>query len=466
MCESDRLPGYRLCIIGLCLMLTAAFTNECAAQTTSANAAAPRFRLSDDRPELDRAKLLAEGLRVVESKHLILVTDLPADAVKDFPLLADALFATLEHRLGKLAPDAAGRTFQVTGFLMDAPERFDRAGLLPPEQYAIRHGRHLGYRFWMNNQTADYYRRHLMLHEFVHCFLMCEFGMQDIPPLWYTEGIAEYFATHQLKAEVAKSEFGVLPNSLKGFEGWLRITEIKRHFNLEPSETGELAGILPLQTVLHPPNSTFVADSQYAHAWALVWLINHHPELKTAFAPVAATRTRRQFDDALAKIPRTTWTQMDQIWPLYVDGLEEADVNSVRFPLLNDAAQQGTKTPSLPLEFKLEADKQWVSTTLTLQKDREYTLTCSGRYVVEKTTRPWLSEPNGITIDYVRGRPLGEVIAVIVSADGTESTRHIPIGTARTLKSPIAGILWLQVNDHWAQREKNEGTVQVRVSED
>jgi len=443
-------------------MLTAAWSNECRAQSTSAKTlVAPRFRLPDDRPALDREKLLAEGLRVVESKHLVLVTDLPADAVTDFPLLADALFATLERRLGKLVPDVGGRIFQVTGFLMDAPERFDRAGVLPPEQYAIRHGRHLGYRFWMNNQTADYYRRHLMLHEFVHCFLMCEFGMQDIPPLWYTEGIAEYYATHQINTDVAKSEFGVLPNSLKGFEGWLRITEIKRHFSLEPSETGELTGILPLQTVLHPPDSTFVTDSQYAHAWAIVWLINHHPQLKTAFALVGATRTRRQFEDALAKIPKTTWTQMDQIWPLYLDGLEEADVNAVRFPLLNDS-----KAATLPLEFELEAGKQWVSTSLALQKDREYALECSGRYVVEKTTRPWISEPNGITIDYVRGRPLGEVIAAIVSADGTKTTRHIPIGTARTLKSPIDGILWLQVNDHWAQRENNEGTVQVRVSAD
>ena len=84
--------------------------------------------------------------------------------------------------------------------------------------------------------------------------------------------------------------------------------------------------------------------------------------------------------------------------------------------------------------------------------------------MVEKTTQPWWSEPDGITIDYVRGRPLGEVIAVIVSPDGASTTRHIPIGKARTLKSPINGKLWLQINDDWAHRKNNEGSVKVRVS--
>ena len=264
-----------------------------------------RFRLPDDRPELNREELLAEGLRIVESEHLVLVTDLPLESVAELPPLADALFATLERRLGKLAPDIAGMKFQVTGFLMDARDRFERAGVLPPEQYPIRHGRHLGYRFWMNNQTADYYRRHLLLHEFVHCFLMCEYGMLDIPPLWYTEGIAEYFATHQLHADVAKSDFGVLPSSVEGFEGWHRMAEIRRHIHQEPSATGELTDIVPLQTVLHPPDTTFQEDAQYANAWALVWLLNHHPELQPDFAVIAACRTRRQFDEAIADVPES-----------------------------------------------------------------------------------------------------------------------------------------------------------------
>ena len=432
---------------------------------TGAAVPPPRFRLPDDRPELNRDELRAEGLRIVESEHLILVTDLPLESVADLPQLADALFATLERRLGKLAPDLAGTKFQVTGFLMDAQDRFERAGVLPPEQYPIRHGRHLGYRFWMNNQTADYYRRHLLLHEFVHCFLMCEYGMRDIPPLWYTEGIAEYYATHRLHADVAKSDFGILPSSVEGFEGWHRIAEIRRHFILEPSETGELADIVPLQTVLHPPDTTFQDDSQYANAWALVWLINHHPELQPDFAAVAACRTKRQFDDAIADVPEAVWKQLDQVWPLYLDGLHEADVANARFPALNALKpQESSGDIELPAEFVLDVGQQWASTGLSLTEGQEIVIKCQGRYIVEETTRPWYSEPDGITIDYVDGRPLGEVIGTIISADGSKTTRHIPIGTQKKLRSPIDGILWLQTNDHWSTRDKNRGTVTVRIS--
>ena len=433
--------------------------------TVVAPAFPQRFRLPDDQPMLNRDELLAEGLQIVESEHLILVTDLPLESVADLPPLADALFATLEQRLGKQAPDLAGTTFQVTGFLMDARDRFERAGVLPPEQYPIRHGRHQGYRFWMNNQTADYYRRHLMLHEFVHCFLMCEYGMLDIPPLWYTEGIAEYYATHQLNADVAKSEFGILPSSVEGFEGWHRIAEIQRHFNQEPSPDGELADIMPLQTVLHPPNTTFQEDSQYANAWALVWLINHHPELQPDFAAVAVCRTRRQFEDAIADVPESIWKQLDQIWPMYLDGLEEADVAAVRFPVVKFLKPK-LSNPDVPLptEFVLAANQQWASTGLSLTAGQEIVIQCKGRYVLEETTKPWFSEPDGITIDYVRGRPLGEVIAVLISNDGTQSTRHIPIGTTKHLRSPIDGTLWLQINDHWSKRDRNEGNVTVQIS--
>ncbi|RLT08073.1 MAG: hypothetical protein DWI22_08670 [Planctomycetota bacterium] len=424
-----------------------------------------RFRLPDDRPALNRDELMAEGVRVVESEHLILVTDLPLESVVDLPPLADALFATLEQRLGKLAPDIAGTKFQVTGFLIDARDRFERAGVLPSEEYPIRHGRHLGYRFWMNNQTADYYRRHLLLHEFVHCFLMCEFGMLDIPPLWYTEGIAEYYATHRLHPDIAKSEFGILPSSVEGFEGWHRIAEIRRHFNQEPSVTGELADIVPLQTVLHPPASKFQDDSQYANVWALVWLINHHPELQPDFAAVAACRSRQQYEDAIGEIPELVWKQLDQVWPLYLDGLHEADVAAVRFPALTGLRPHARNGDiALPTELVLDAGQHWASTGISLTAGQEILIECKGRYVVEETTKPWIAEPDGITIDYVDGRPLGEVIGAIVSADGTQTTSHIPIGTQKKLRSPIDGTLWLQTNDYWSKREKNHGTVTVGIS--
>ena len=146
----------------------------------------PQFRLPDDRPELDRAALIAQGFAIVESEHLLLVTDLPEDDVKSLPSLADALFAELEAKLGKRAPAEDGREFQVTGFLIQAAERFEQAGLLPPKEFVLRHGCNVGYRFWLNSQTEDYYRRHLLLHEFTHCFMT-----QDVIAVKAADGPAQ-----------------------------------------------------------------------------------------------------------------------------------------------------------------------------------------------------------------------------------------------------------------------------------
>ncbi|MGV2333399.1 MAG UNVERIFIED_CONTAM: hypothetical protein LVR18_04465 [Planctomycetaceae bacterium] len=155
-------------------LLAASVPNTVAAQSQLPTG----FRLPDDRPPLDTAALNAAGLTLLKSRHLLLVTDAPAEDVYGLPDLADEFFAALCKTLPPLKPAADGSEFQVTGFLMEAPERFQQAGLLPDEKFVIRHGRHLGYRFWMRNQPSAYYRRHLLLHEFVHCWMMCEAGMR------------------------------------------------------------------------------------------------------------------------------------------------------------------------------------------------------------------------------------------------------------------------------------------------
>jgi hypothetical protein len=216
---------------------------------------------------------------------------------------------------------------------------------------------------------------------------------------------------------------------------------------------------------MHPPDTTFVEDSQYANAWALLWLINHHPDLQPEFKSLAACRTQGQFNDAMAKIPKHTLHQMNQIWLLYIDGLAEADASTVRFPALNAAPSQKAKIANtLPFKLMLDAGQQWVFTGIELTAGQQVIIECQGRYVVRKTTKPWMSEPDGITIDYVRGRPIGEVIGAIVSTDGAKTTRHIPIGTSQTLMSPIDGVLWLQINDEWSGRADNDGKVEVHIS--
>lgn len=436
---------------------------ESCGQDLSKSKTANHFRLADDRPKLDPVRLKNLGLNVFRSRHLILVTDVPAEDVQDLPPLADALFAELQRQCGTLAPDPAQTEFQVTGYLIGAKERFETAGLLPPEQFEFRHGRHLGYQFWMNNQTSPYYRRHLMLHEFVHCFMMCEYGMRDIPPLRYTEGIAEYFATHQLESDVTKSRFGILPPSLNGFEGWGRITEIRNALTAIPENAGDSTSRCSLEKILHPADTSFTDDLRYAEAWALVWLIRNHPELRTKFSGLAQVRTIRSFRDAEQAVPADAWKRLAVEWPLFLDSLTEGFDTVRSFPAPTPESVPWSDVAAKPLVLSILADRDWQSVGVIFKPGQTVTLTCSGRYAVHDKPRPWISEPQGITIDYYRGHPLGKVVAMVVSTDARVPSKRITVGIGRTLTFDDEAELWLQINDSAARRAGNSGSVTVQI---
>lgn len=418
---------------------------------------ADELRLPDDRPVLDHSKLESSGLRVIKSKHLILVTDAPLAEVQDLPPLADALFAELERQLGSLKPDLNGKDFQITGYVMGAKERFEEAGVLPPESIVIRHGRHIGYQFWMNNQTLPYYRRHLLLHEFIHCFMMCEHGMADIPPLWYTEGIAEYFATHELSTDIRSTRFGILPPTLEGYEGWGRITELQTNMKELTANPTQWQSLMSLERVRHPNDNNFTTDLQYSQAWALVWLIRNHPELKPHFLAMNAARTRREFRDAEKSVPAEIWQKMAIIWPLFLTSLTEGFQTEHSFPSLDVAASK----PSASGKFAVQSNQEWQAIGVALKRGTTVQLNCSGRYAVHDKPRPWISEPQGITIDYVYGRPLGEITALLVAPDGSVCSARIPVGRESSITAPVDSELWLQINDSADSRSDNSGSASV-----
>ena len=253
-----------------------------------------KFRLADTRAAVNELRLQEHGIRRLQSRRLVLLTDLPAAEVADLPALADELFVALEQHFGKLPPALDGSEFQVTGHLIVDEDRFRAAALMPSSGFTFDHGRHLNYEFWMYNPTESYYRRHLMLHEFIHCFMTCESGMTDIPPLWYIEGMAEHFATHRAAtAGEPVSQFGVLPPSFEGFEGWGRISELRRNYGLLQQTTADTLNIPSFADVTPASVVSFNQGRQYAGSWGVCWLIHSHPQHQKTFAPLKDTNSAR-----------------------------------------------------------------------------------------------------------------------------------------------------------------------------
>ena len=490
-------------------------------QPTSTAIEGDRFRLPDDRPIIITGDLQKEGIRIVGSRRLSLLTDVEGEGIDRIPLLADALFETLESELGPLLPAVDHHDFQTTGCLINAAERFTNAGFMPDPDFTIRHGRHLGYRFWCFNPDTEYYRRHLALHEFVHCFMMCEHGMQNIPPLWYTEGIAEFYATHQIKyvapsAETvaekpAKAEsyrFGVLPSSVGEFPGWGRISEIRRSFRSEPvvgPEFGSVmelatgssvlppadsvsegtsangssavstdAGFVSLETILHPATHRFAEDSQYAHAWALCWFLNSHPDYRDAFVRIRSVRRGDQFQAAFEQHLAPLLQPMSVDWLLTLDSLIEGfDIDrsfprrsltpALPLPATGDSATGDSAAVKALVSTVIAADKGWQSAGALVSRGDVLQFDASGSFQIADDNGAWISESNGITLAYYRGRPLGELVAMFVDPAGQYASRRFAIGAMAVVEAPFDAEIWLQLNESAAERMDNAGSVVVRI---
>lgn len=206
------------------LILAIAQAVAAAAGAPPAQGARPVFRPSDTRPRHYAARLMERGVRLYESKRLKLYTDVGAEKVKTIGPAVDAAYDALVEYFGPLPPTREGNEFQVTGYLMADQALFRRLGLLTEHVPGFLHGRHQGLEFWANEQETDYYRRHLVIHEFTHCFMFA--GPGAYVPRWYMEGMAELFATHRLD-EQGRFHFRVMPDREENFEGLGRMSLVR-----------------------------------------------------------------------------------------------------------------------------------------------------------------------------------------------------------------------------------------------
>ena len=432
--------------------------------------AATRVRLADDRPAINAARLAQTGIQIYRGQHLVVLSDLPAQQVSGLPELADSLFDALEKHFGKLPAAVDDSSFQVTGHLIGDEQKFRQSGLMPSAAFTFAHGKHVNYEFWMFDPPDDYYRRHLMLHEFTHCFMTCESGMRNIPPLWYIEGMAEYFATHSRKDEASDGgwQFGILPDQFAGFEGWGRISEFRRSI-LEIADSGNGGvnnlSIAPLPKIMPNTVSNFDSGFQYSSSWALCWFLHNHPQHSKAMRPLTALKHRDEFIDAAAAIRQSLEPKLSIDWLLFAEALQEGFDTDRAFAVHAETpvslSDISTETPA---EFSLLADRGWQDSGLRLQRGQTVRVQCTGRFTVNRQPQDWVSEPNGVSIEYVVGRPLGQIVAVLVNTDGTAITNRISVGKVAEITSPFDCNLWLQVNDSSNSLGNNSGQVKVSLA--
>ncbi|MDA1014858.1 MAG: hypothetical protein O3A00_10460 [Planctomycetota bacterium] len=414
------------------------------------------FRSADNRPQHDAARLLSFGVQRFESKRLVLFTDIAPEIAERIVNAVDHVHPAWIKYFGELPLARDGSEFRLTGYIMRDKPKFQQLGLIPPDLPQIVNGRHRGYEFWMMDQKSDYYRRHLIIHEATHCFMTILEREGNRQPVWYLEGMAELFGTHQFDA-TGQAQFRLMPHDKQAYPGLGRITMIQ--VAVEENRA------LPLDQVFSLSGVDFLKNEPYAWAWALCQFLDKHPRYQTRFQELGRFSSAAAFTRAFRERFESDRPQMDTEWRLFITGLQDGyDVERSAIAFVKGTPLSGIAASR---ETKVVANRGWQSSKVMLEKGRTYVVAATGRVTLATQPKPWISEPQGISFRYDTGQPLGRLLAC-VHADGPAGASSmltvIPIGQEARFAAPSTGTLYLRVNDSWSELSDNSGEFSVMVT--
>jgi hypothetical protein len=276
-------------------------------------------------------------------------------------------------------------------------------------------------------------------------------------PPWYSEGMAELFGTHRWENGHLTTRY--FPQTKEETPYWGRIKIIK-------DEYAANRGMFLARVMEYGPRA-HLNKEPYAWCWAAAKFLDTHPKSRDKFRAM-----RTQVHDGSVNFGRRLYNELNDVWPelseqwnLFVANMEygyDIEREVVQY-------QQGEPVPADGALVSVSADRGWQSSGLYLEAGARYEILATGRYQIADQPKIWWCEPNGVTIHYWKGKPLGILLGALrdnVYDPNQESglvTQTFQIGLDRTMVAPRAGTLYLRINDSPAELADNAGQLQVRV---
>ncbi|PQO44890.1 hypothetical protein [Blastopirellula marina] len=414
-----------------------------------------RLKVGRIEPEVqftpDAAKLEAAGIRTLEGKHVTIFTDLESSPeIDELPQVFDAAFPQWCEYF-RVDP-VENADWKIKAVLMSNKAKFRSVGLFPDSLPPFLHGYYQGDAVWLLDQPSDYYRRHLLLHEGTHAFMNIMLGAAGPP--WYMEGMAEHFGTHTW--EDGQLTTRVMPASKEDTPMWGRIKIIQ----------DEVKGgkTLSLASVMATPNEAFLKNTPYAWSWGLCAFLDNNSLSQHEFREmVAHVKLTGGFSNRLFSQLGDVLPQVSENWQLFTLNAEygyDWQRNEVVYKepvLIGDVATA-----------EIATDRGWQSTGIALEPNVEYEFRAVGQYVIRNDGQPWMCEPNGVTIHYWKGKPLGVLVGAyrVEQYDGTNLTplaKETAVGYGTPLTPDDPSTLFLKVNESPAELADNQGKIQIQI---
>jgi hypothetical protein len=397
----------------------------------------------------------ALGIRKIVGQHLTLYTDLPAmPEVDELCRVFDAAVPSWCSYFQVPTADVA--SWKNVGYVIQDKDRFKRAGFFPADLPPFLNGYQRGSELWAYEQPSAYYRRHLLLHEGTHAFMMR--FLRSAGPPWYMEGMAELLATHRWQD--SQLTLNYFPATKEEVPEWGRIKIVKDAFRKGQPKR--------LEDIFHYDSRAHLQVEPYGWSWATATFFDGHPLYRGPFRELRGhvrEGTDKFSTGFLSRLP-VSRTHLMREWELYVSRLDYG------YDVSREAIEPRTvgPLPASGAEVKIAADRGWQSTGFRLEAGKAYRINASGRYQVAKLPKIWWCEPDGVTIRYAGGRPLGQLLGAIVDENDAA-----PPGSSGFLASAAigrkfettlrrSGTLYLRINDYAAELADNQGEVSVRIA--
>jgi hypothetical protein len=409
---------------------------------------------------IDEALNRSEGIRKLASRHLVLYTDVPSEPeVDELPAAFDQAVPQWAKYFG--IDDKRAEDFQARAFLIADRRRFESLGLLPAGHEQFVNGISINRDLWLHDQPTAYYRRHLLLHEGTHAFMVSYLG--GCGPGWYMEGSAELLATHRINERTGELTLRIMPRDRVEVPMLGRIKLIRDAF-----DSGRL---LSVPAVMRIDNRKQLGNEAYAWCWAAARFLDSHPRYRDRFRSLKEYVLDHQFNDIVRRQYVDDWSDLTAEWPAYIATLD----HGYDFARMAIEFRAGKLLRDSPQKVTIAADRGWQSSGVRLEANKSYRIVADGRYQIaaEKTgdaATPWPCEPGGVTIEYHNGKPLGMLLGAIDGRDDAGQAEKatladaIAIGLEATVSPPADGTLYLRVNDSAGRLGDNSGTLTVTIS--
>lgn len=395
-----------------------------------------------------------DGFQRVSGTNIEIITDAPLDdSVRELASVFDAAIPEW-CRVFNVDPVEAGQ-WRATAYLMIARERFKAAGFLPASLPPFPHGYQWGNDLWVVEQASQYYRRHLLLHEGTHWFMVRKYGSAGPP--WLMEGLAECLATHRWQNQ--QLQMGIIPGSREEAPLWGRIPLIQE-------QLGD--GFAPsMATILRYDGKAHQSAEAYAWSWAIVLFLQNHPSTQAAFKRLLEGQLR---DDATStnELLRSIQARRPLVraeWSAMLTGLDFGFDPERELVQLDHRSQPLTE----PTGLTVSAARGWQASGIQVSAGQKFRITATGRYVVGTQPKPWQCEPSGVTLRYHRGQPLGKLLLAIATPQAkepefSEELPIVPVGDDAQVTATAAGQILLRINETGAGLNDNSGELRVMLA--